>query len=443
MIGFDYGKGWSSTGWETSFYGGYERTLYDHPDVKIPYAMDVHIDPKSKLSYYTGQKLLKLFLYKVKQFNLTDHLLHKAELKEKDGWFTFAGAGKKKKVLVISRQGKQKALEYITNLDTELKNLFDHYSNDILNSDIELPIKSEDDKNPSIGDAMQVFIDEMEKTALMKKYSPFDSLSGADCPEPVFEIQTKRRHPVQYTEKETLFAKQLVDKLDITFDPDYDSIHSLKQGKLDVRKLAESVAGNDHIYMRTEEDQKTKPFSVAILCDESGSMRHDSRIQRQYEIVKILYKALSQIMPQDRISVYGHSGDEVPEIYVYQDKYNPTFEDTIDHMINRDLRENYDGPVVEKIHQRIREQTGDNMLMIVISDGQPSGEHGYGGKEAIDELKQVIERCKRDNFIIMGIGFGYCGVKEIYGYNTVVDDMKKVVEKTTTLLNKVVKTEFQ
>ena len=45
--------------------------------------------------------------------NLTHHLLDKAELKEKDGWFTFAGAGKKKKVLVISRQGKQKALDYI------------------------------------------------------------------------------------------------------------------------------------------------------------------------------------------------------------------------------------------------------------------------------------------------------------------------------------------
>ena len=438
MIGFDYGRGWSSTGWETSFYGGYERTLYDHPEVKIPYAMDVYLDPRSKMSYYTGQKLLKLFLYKVKQFKLTDYLLHKSTLIEKDSWGGMAGLiAKKKKYLVISEAGKKLALTRIIEHDNELKNLFEHYTQDILNSELQMQIKGEDDAPE------QEFSLELEKTSLMKPFSKFDSLSGAECPEPVFEIQSKMRRPTYYSERETLLAKQLVDKLDITFDPDFDKIHSLKQGKLDVAKLAESVAGNDHIYMRTEEDQKTKPFSVAILCDESGSMRHDSRINRQYEIVKILYKALSEIMPQDRISVYGHSGDDVPEIYVYQDKYNPTFEDTIDHMINRDLRENYDGPVVEKIHQRIREQNTDNMLMIVISDGAPSGEHNYGGKEAIDELKQVIERCKRDNFVIMGIGFGFDQVREIYGYHTIVDDMSKVVEKTTTLLNKVVKTEFQ
>jgi cobalamin biosynthesis protein CobT len=206
--------------------------------------------------------------------------------------------------------------------------------------------------------------------------------------------------------------------------------------------LAEAVAHNDHVYYRVEEDQKTKPFSVVILCDESGSMA-GSKIDTQHSLVKVLYSAFSQIMPQESISVYGHTGDETPEIYVYQDKYNPNFLETIDDVHKRNLRENYDGPVVEAIHERVRSQTSNNILMIIISDGQPSGDHDYGGKEAMNELKRIIEKCKRDNFVIMGIGFDYSGVRQIYSYNTVVDNMRDVVKNTTTLLNKVVKTEFQ
>jgi nitric oxide reductase activation protein len=289
-----------------------------------------------------------------------------------------------------------------------------------------------------------VVTDMLEKTTVMKPYRSYGSISGdGDVPDPVFMIEEQRNYESTLSAQDTLYAKQIVQKLDITFDPDRDDIHSLKQGKLDTRKLAEAVAHNDHIYFRTEEDQKTKPFSVVILCDESGSMNHDGRLGKQYQLVKILHAAFSEIMPQDRISVYGHSGDDVPEIYVYQDKYNPGFTKTIEGMKRRDLRENYDGPVVESLHERIRSQTSDNILMIVISDGSPAGEHGYGGLEAMADLKRIIEKCKRDNFVTMGIGFGYSGVKELYSYNAVIHNMSEVVEKATTLLNKVVKTEFQ
>lgn len=439
MIGFDYGHGWSSTGWETSFYGGYDRTLYDMPDVKIDYDVRVNIPLKSKMSYYNGQKLLKTFLLRVKTLNLTDHLLHKSTLEERDSW---GGFGKKKRVLVVSRQGIERALDYVINFETELKNLFEHYKKDIIDSDIEFTLKSdEESKGKGTGDLVT---DLLEKTAIMKPYKSFSSISGTgDVPDPVFIIEEQNRREAYLDEKQKLLAKQIVNKLDITFDPDRDDIHSLKQGKLDTRKLAEAVAHNDHIYYRTEEDQKTKPFSVVILCDESGSMRHDSRMDRQYNLVKVLYSAFSEIMPQDRISVYGHSGEQEPEIYVYQDKYNPGFMKTIDNMRGRDMRENYDGPVVESIHERIRSQSSDNVLFIVISDGQPSGDHGYGGLDAMKDLKRIVEKCKRDNFVTMGIGFGYSGVKELYAYHTVIHDLSETVEKVTTLLNKVVKTEFQ
>ena len=442
MIGFDYGHGWSSTGWETSFYGGYDRTLYDMPDVKVDYDVRVSIPLKSKMSYYSGQKLLKTFLLRVKTLRLTDMLLHKSTIEKKKTW---GGFGSDKRVIVVSKKGIENTLNYIINQETELKNLFEHYKQDIIDSDIEFTLKDDDKKEPASGKSTSDLVNDLiGKTTVMKPYKSFSSISGdGNVPDPEFHIQEQDRRDAYMDDDHKLLAKQIVNKLDITFDPDRDEIHSLKQGKLDVRKLAEAVAHNDHIYYRTEEDQKTKPFSVVMLCDESGSMRSYDRIDKQYDLVKILYTAFSEIMPQDRISVYGHSGQETPEIYVYQDKYNPGFMKTISNMRGRDLRENYDGPVVESIHERIRSQSSDNILFIVISDGQPSGDHGYGGKDAMDDLKRIVEKCKRDNFVTMGIGFGYSGVKELYAYHTVIHDMKQVVEKVTTLLNKVVKTEFQ
>jgi hypothetical protein len=441
MMGFYHG--WSSTGWETSFYGGYDRTLYDMADVKVDYDVRVNIPLKSKMTYYNGQKLLKTFLLRVKTLGLTNKLLHKSTLENRDSW---GGFGKKKRVIVVSNEGIERALDYIINQETELKNLFEHYKQDIIDSDIEFTLKDDDKKEPASGKSTSDLVEDLiGKTTVMKPYKSFSSISGdGDVPDPEFHIQVQDYRDAYMGDDHKLLAKQIVNKLDITFDPDRDEIHSLKQGKLDTRKLAEAVAHNDHIYYRTEEDQKTKPFSVVMLCDESGSMRQDGRIDRQYDLVKILYTAFSEIMPQDRISVYGHSGDETPEIYVYQDKYNPGFMKTISNMPDRELRENYDGPVVESIHERIRSQSSDNILFIVISDGQPSGEHNYGGYEAMNDLKRIVEKCKRDNFVTMGIGFGYSGVKELYSYHTVIDDMKsQVVEKVTTLLNKVVKTEFQ
>jgi len=438
MIGFG-SHSWSSTGWETSFYGGYERTLYDMPDVKIDYDVKVYTNIKSSIGYYNGQKLLKTFLLRVKTLNLIHSLMHKSTMETKTSW---AGFGKDKKFLKMHREGIALALDKIIAYENELKNLFEHYRKDIIDADIEFNLKDEDAADRKL--ALDAVTEMLEKTKVMKPYRSYGSISGnGDVPDPVFMIEEQRNYESTLSIQDTLYAKQIVQKLDITFDPDRDDIHSLKQGKLDTRKLAEAVAHNDHIYFRTEEDQKTKPFSVVILCDESGSMQHDNRLEKQFQLVKILHAAFSEIMPQDRISVYGHSGDDVPEIYVYQDKYNPGFTKTIEGMRRRDLRENYDGPVVESLHERIRSQTSDNILMIVISDGQPSGEHCYGGQEAMDDLKRIIEKCKRDNFVTMGIGFGFSGVKELYSYNAVIRDMSEVVEKTTTLLNKVVKTEFQ
>lgn len=445
MIGFDYGHGWSSTQWETSYYGGYQRTLYDFAEIKMDYNIKINPSMTSKLSYYLGTKLVKLFLLKTKFYNLTGQLLFNSTIKEEESsWYTFKTKAKPDRYLKISREGKELTLSTICERDTEMANLFEHFKKDILESDIFFKIKDEDENSDSKGGkkgSVPSQIDELISSVLeMKPYKSFTSIGTGDVPEPEFVYPNSTR-PTDIDDDDKFYAKQLVEKLDISFDSDKDVIKSLKAGKLDINKLAEAVAGNDHIYQRVEEDQKTKPFSIVILCDESGSMG-SSKLRQQHRLVKILHRAFSEFLPQEKISVYGHTGSETPLIYIYQDKYNLTFDNTINDMLKRDICENYDGPVIEAIHEKIRSSSDDNILFIVISDGQPAGEE-YGGQPAIQELMRIIEKCKRDNFVTIGIGFAYDGVKDIYKYHTIISDFKKMVEKVSALLNKVVKTEFQ
>lgn len=458
MIGFKYGTSWSSTsGWETSFYGGYYRTLYDHADIRINYNIEINLSKDSKLGYYAGTKLAKLFLHKVNTYGLYKTLLYKTTVVEKEEriWKKLALTKIKQKYIVINSISVDECIDKILISDDELKNMFVHYKNELLETSFEIKINNEDSEDKSSceksscegdGDKTKESYDFelikslLQETTVLKPWTPKGSIGSGEIDDPVYRVPNTRNTSV-VTGQDLVYAKQLVEKLDITFDFDRDEIKSLKAGKLDINKIAEAVAGNERIYKRVEEDQKTKPFSVVILCDESGSMG-GSKLSNQHRLVKILYTAFSEILPQDKISVYGHTGEYSPDIYVYQDRYNPTFTDTIDDMLYRDICENYDGPVVESLYNRIREYTDDNILFIVISDGQPSGEN-YGGPEAVEELKRIIEKCKRDGFVTMGIGFGYDGVREIYNYHTIISNFKKMVEKVSVLVNKVVKTEFQ
>jgi hypothetical protein len=437
VLDFKKFVGSSATGWEDSFYGGYVKIIYDMPEVSLGEEIGVQLGSGSGLTYYLGHKLIRIFLLKIRENNLALELLFNSRIQDVEGMKQGVSIGR---FLVVSPKALESTLRKLVLVDRELSSLFLHYQQFILSSAIRFSI-SEGNSNPI----------EMAKLALgevvleLEDIDQFGSgsantIHGGDFL-PVFKI-VPRGKEVDYSPEEKSYIHQLVQRLDISFDSDKDVVRGLKQGKIDTHKLAEVLANNDRIYSRVLEDQKTKPFRVVILCDESGSMWHSARIPMQYKLVKVLYGALSSIMPDDFIHVYGHTGYEQPEIHTYHDCFNQNFNFSIGQMFDREFSHNYDGPVIEKIHDRIRSITDDSILMIVISDGSPYGQ-GYGGADAIKDLKRIIEKCKRDNFVIMGLGFGYEGVKDIYSYHAIINDITKVVEATTVLLNKVVKTEFK
>lgn len=457
----------SFTNWESSFFGGYKKILMDHPEVWIDPNVDFDVTTTDKMDLYeySCNKLIKLFLLKVTEFEAYDVLLANATVQEIQNKFT----GRVSKYNVIAKQSIINTLSLIIHKETEIQKLFDHYASIISSLDLRIKIEDKSEKdgekegegNEEDGDVMDGCTDgeasfgnnsleesmaKLSKTIIKdgKFYNDFTHStplsSGVLKSRTKFKSVRKRNEATRYSADETLQANKLANMLDISFDPREDRIDNLKAGKLSIHKLAEMESGNTSVYHRYEENQTTKPFSVCILMDESGSMTY--RIPQQVSLAKVLYKAFSESVPDDKIYVFGHTGESSPDIYIYQDKFNPDFEYTIDDQLSRNLFENYDGPVIESIYERVRQQTNDNIIFVLISDGAPSGMN-YGGPKAWEEMKRIIEKCKRDGFVTVGVGLDFGAVAEIYPYHTVIHDYSKMVANVSTLINTVVKTEFQ
>lgn len=455
----------SSTGWESSYFGGSSKVLYDHPEIYI----DKNIDWDNKyadfspLSYYTREKMIKLFLLLCNQLNLNKQLTREGSVKEVTKW---TGFGKEKRYY-FAKESVENCLFKIIGNNNELVNLFIEFQRALVNTTFYYIIPPDSDKNSKKDDG-DGEDDEDERNSTRKgnprkeaeeslneskirKYTYSTTADGANFndrykflkDQTKFVNMTKSTKSVVYDSQQTIEASHLVRLLDISFDPKADIIPDLRAGKLTPSKIGEVPAGNLHIYHRVEENQTTKPFSICILADESGSMRNElGYYTYQNHLLKVLYKAFSEILPPDKIHIYGHSGDSTPQIRIYNNRYNLDFEKTINNQLSNRFVENYDGPVIESIYEKVREQTDDNILFISISDGMPCG-HDYGGYAASEDLKRIIEKCKRDRFVTVGIGLDLNLISSIYNYYTVVRDPKKMVQSVTTLINRVVKTEFQ
>lgn len=434
-------------GWESSYYGGYERVVYDHPSIYIPSNMTAQASKSLPgVGFYILDKMVRIFVYRVNKYNLTTTLLLDCRTSKQHDYFT----KKESTVVSVSKTGVELCLDIIDKYGDDLKNLFVHYRSILLSARIEWVLN---DDNKKDGDKEG---GEMDKETLLSKvkssmsevkeqksysYSSSSGISG-EFKENTKFVNAEKVGKWNPNAKEKLDANNLVRLLDISFDPKDDRIENLKCGKMSGHKIAEIPAGNTHVYHRVEENISTKPFSVCILADESGSMHYHNLVERQQHIIKMLYEAFSQIIPKDKIYVYGHTGDDEPEVHVYHDKYHPEFEFTIDSQFDVNWLENYDGPVIENIYERVRKQTSDNIIFIAISDGQPAG-NNYGGDPAINELKRIIEKCKRDGFVTAGVGLQYGQVKDIYNYHTVILRDDDYIRKVSTLVNNIVKSEFK
>lgn len=436
--------------WETSYFGGIQKMVYDFPFIDVPHQIIFRHKTERFFNYF-NEKVFKIFMLKVTEHGLETELIfdHKV-IKERKSMFDKEDTT----YLHISPSSVKSCVYRIIARDADISYLFeDEKVSSLLlsDSDIYIEIPLSDENKSQEEEEENVFRNSSKATDLMKGVKKWKqrcygggNVSNGEHKENLKFVKVPLSSAISYTSEQRKDAENLIRMLDVNYDKKHDKIDSLKCGKLSPQKIAEVPAGNMHIYHRVEEDQATKPFSVVILCDESGSMRGDL-FRQQHSLVKTLYLTFSQIMPSEQIFIFGHTGPDTPDVYIYQDKINPGFEERFRNQVDRDLGENYDGPVIEAIYDRVRKQApNDNILLVVISDGYPSG-HKYGGDNAMKELHRIVEKCKRDSFVTVGIGLGdYPGVKELYKYTTVIkSDGRDLVKNVSKVINIAVKTEFQ
>ena len=274
----------------------------------------------------------------------------------------------------------------------------------------------------------------------MAEQLPFSSMGriGANC-KPVFVALNKNKSNSEYkfSDSEKRNADMILKQLDISFDPKSDEVKNLKLGKLDTSKLAEVPAGNISVYKQTLEDQDTKAFAVCVLADMSGSMQ-GRRLDMQFHLLNSLYLALSEIIPEEDLHIYGHSGGEhEPRIYTFCNPYSTDYRKNIQDYFSISNQSNYDGIVIEQVHKKIREKTDRPVILISLSDGQPC--------DSVDDMKKILERARRDQFVTVGIGIGTDYVKHLYNYSRIVTDEKihEMPSEVSGIINHVVKTEFK
>lgn len=519
---YGYGKSWgtsqgSLSGWEKSHFGGYKRVLNDYPFVDLSYKVDLSVakQVKDDLGFYLGEKLLKIYILKLRENGFLDEL--PCEIVEKPSYF-----GTTVKRYSSVSLNHQEIFDTICARYIELAPLFQEYKRGILSSTIDFEIpddengqdgdgeegegqdgedqdgkgkgkgKSEgqDGEGGSDGDAENQTDENKEgegqkggkqpggkkpdgrkegagegvdpRTILGKDgKNIMDYLKSIEERKPVTyskslskfnkeakfvtfteRIKKEKPEPHRFEDEERKIAENLVKMLDISFDPKSDVVKNLKLGKLDTSKIAEVPAGNMSIYKQIVEEQDTKPFSVCILADMSGSMCQGRRVKSQLTLLNALYIAMREILPEDKLFIYGHSGEYEPNIFTFYTPYDTDYERNIRYYPNVRWCENYDGPVIEKIHKSIREKTEDRIIFISLSDGMPCGS-GYGGTEDNEELKRIIEKARRDSFVTVGIGIESEHVEELYQYSKSVFDLSNIAKEASALINRVVRQEFQ
>jgi hypothetical protein len=418
--------------WESSDYGGFRRIVWDHPIISMPDNFVFHFEGESK---WFGETLCKIFMLKIKNKKLEDMFFQDKTYKDTKHY----------NLAIISKSSIENCYKELCK-DHELGNLFIHYQEFYSSMQIEIiddPYNAEE----SLMDKIRI------RKPWWEKYGD-ENITNPELKDKTKFIAAESSKKWHSTASQEKISDSIVRLLDISFDPHSDKIENLRCGKMSSHKIAEVPAGNSHIYHRIEEDVITKPFSVVILCDESGSMAGidlDSIYTEQYcraaewqnHLVKCLYLAFEKIMPANKIFIYGHTGDETPDVHIYQEAGVVDFRKSIRYQEHVEFQKNYDGPVVENIYERIRSKTSDRIIFISISDGEPSGVE-YGGNLAKNELKRIIEKCKRDEFVTVGIGMrSYNGVKDIYQYHTAVKNSEDIIRNVPQLINLVVKNEFK
>ena len=124
---------YSSSRWESSFFGGYYNLIFDHPDVQLNYKVDLDVKGSMGLPYYASEKLAKIFLLRVKELELVDYLLTNAKIVQKTKYW------QTKTVFAVDPKDLKYVYDIVVSHSPEHRALFEHYRKLLLDLEISMP----------------------------------------------------------------------------------------------------------------------------------------------------------------------------------------------------------------------------------------------------------------------------------------------------------------
>lgn len=188
-------------------------------------------------------------------------------------------------------------------------------------------------------------------------------------------------------------------------------------------------------FSRTRLPGENPELAVALLIDESGSMKDASRITMAQQAAIILHDFCKSL--QIPVTIYGHTEQSAVQLYSYVEFDSLDQQDCYRLMDMCARGCNRDGAALRYVAEHLLERPEETKILILISDGQPNG-YGYGGTEAEADLRAIKQEYRKKGIILFAaaIGSDKDRIKRIYQDGFLdITDLNRLPKLLPTLIS--------
>lgn len=248
-----------------------------------------------------------------------------------------------------------------------------------------------------------------------------------------------------------VLQRKIKDMFTLKTKSHYEAGHS--SGKLISTKDLWKICNNtDKVFMKRYKEQNSD-YAITVLIDQSGSMGGGKIHEAQKSFI-LLAEILSDLkIPFELLGfstqgeAYGHSRGEIRcdeyrqdhTLHMIYKQFDERYSDEIKGRIGsiHTYGNNWDGEAVMWAYKRLIVQKAKSKILIVLSDGQPSGDSS--NRRNCSFTKSVV-RSVQKRVKTIGIGYQSESPKQFYKNYVIVNEVKELPVVFCKLLYRVLNT---